>query len=227
MADKEPFLEVVPYTNGSYYRLKGDKLIVLVVNKGDGPAKATTTRVDFKGYGTCTDPQNRQPQDQWTPPLDPGKSVALEFDPPSDDCFNPNCKFNITVDAKRQLGEGFTRVTFGVGRGPKLPDLVLVPDKNGKYGSQVGNKLEFQVQNQGTDYARRSTAKLEFDGDGEKKVTTTELEPGEETVLSFEIPDGLYKGGLEVKYKITLDADNVVKESNKNNNVAQGVCDLK
>src|SRR5918995_4234792 len=104
MADR-PDLRPVPYENGSYCRLKNNKLIVVVKNYGKADAAATTTRVDFPGYGSCRDPKNRKPQDEPTKALGPGESVELEFDCPSEDCFDPDCEFYITVDANNQLPE--------------------------------------------------------------------------------------------------------------------------
>ena len=224
MADK-PDLRPVPYENGSYYRLKDSKLIVKVKNYGAATEKDTTTRVDFQMYGSCKDP-NQTTQDRLTPCLGQGKFVELEFDCACDNCFDPNCEFYITVDAKNDLGEGSRQMFLGVGYGPRLPDLVPVTNEKGSYSSISGKKLKFAVQNQGTDYARRSTTEVVLKGYDPIRIPTSDLDPGYEAEVTIDIPEALYESGGELHYKITVDVDNVVNESNKNNNVAEGICNV-
>ena len=96
MADK-PILNPVRFENGSFYILKDKKLIIEVRNSGTDCDKETTTQVNFRGYGTCREPNNRAPQTRPTKPLAAGESVRLEFDGPAESCFNPDCLFYIII----------------------------------------------------------------------------------------------------------------------------------
>jgi hypothetical protein len=204
MADK-PELRAVPYENGSYYRLRDKKLIVVVMNYGKVAADATT-QVDFAGYGSCKDPQNRGPQDPQRKNIAPGKSVEFEFDCPSDNCFDPDCEFYIAV--KSELAEE-SSVTFGVCRKPMVPYLTLVPVENDSLIKLLKGELIVKVQNQGAAYARSSNTKLELEGyPGIKPEKTPELEPGYTAEVKFKIPQGAGKSGA--KYSISLDIDKVV-----------------
>jgi hypothetical protein len=109
-------LSPVPH-NGSLWRPKGKKLIVEIQNVGDAPAKATITRLDYRGYGTIEDP-TVQKQEMPTPKLKPGEKYELAFDLPCDECFDPDCEFSIMVDVDNVLLKEDTRgnVFRGVGR---------------------------------------------------------------------------------------------------------------
>jgi hypothetical protein len=72
------------------------RLLVSVRNQGSADAAASTTKVEFFPGGPRLLP---------TPPLVPGRLADL---PPIDmpkACFNPNCRFQLTVDANNELME--------------------------------------------------------------------------------------------------------------------------
>jgi hypothetical protein len=211
MADK-PVLRPVPYENGSYYRLKDKKLIVVVRNFGKDCDKETTTQVDFGGYGTCIKPDHRAPQVRLTKPLAAGEPDTLEFDCPSDDCFDPDCEFYISVDVENVLEEDPTRrnnVTRGVCCKPMVPYLVVIPNGKGELLIRDDKQLKFIVQNQGTAYARSSITKIEIQGYPEIKLKTPELDPGHTYEMSVEMLKGKAVGKGS-KYSISLDIDGLV-----------------
>jgi len=206
MADKID-LRPVPYENGSYYRLKGKKLIVEVKNYGKVAADATI-RVIFPGYGTCKNPENRAPQVSQKKNVLPEKSVEFLFDCPSDNCFDPVCEFYIAVDAKSESAEE-SSVIFGVCFKPMRPDLVIIPNNKGEFLIRDDKQLKFTVQNQGTADAQTSITKIEIQGYSEIKVETPELQPGYTHEVSVKVPKGKAVGKGS-KYKITLDIEGVL-----------------
>jgi len=210
MANK-PDLRPVPYENGSYYRLKDKNLIVVVKNYGKVAAVATTTRVGFAGYGSCKEPQNRGPQDLSTELLGPGvSSVELKFNCPSDDCFDPDCEFYITVDATNEFREDPTtrnNVTFSVCSKPMLPDLGVVLNDKGALGTLENEQLKVVVRNQGTAYARPSKTRVNLNGKDYDK-STPDLEPGYTAEIIFDTKGTAAKAGSQ--YTISLDVDGVV-----------------
>jgi hypothetical protein len=218
MADK-PVLRPVPYENGSYYRLKDKKLIVVVRNFGKDCDKETTTQVDFGGYGTCIKRDDRAPQVRPTKPLAAGESETLEFDCPSDDCFDPDCEFYICVDVENVLEEDPTtrnNVTRGICRKPMVPYLVVIPNDKGDLLTREGEQLKFIVQNQGTAYARSSITKIETETYPEIKVETPEFEPGHTREISVEMPKGKAVGKGS-KYRISLDIEGVLHVPDERN----------
>ncbi len=90
-----PDLIPVPDENGSFCKRKDLTLTVTVKNQGTGGAGPSVTEVDFFAFGKVSMP---------TPPLGPGASVDLLF-PIRPGCFNPDCEFQITVDANNQVNE--------------------------------------------------------------------------------------------------------------------------
>src|SRR5262249_15853731 len=128
----------------------------------------------------------------------------------------------ITVDAKNELPDPVdlaNKVTRAVCF--KLPDLVPLRDET--TCDSASGKLYVTVQNQGTEYARPSTTRVQFAGaDQFKDAETKGLEPGEKIKLTFDIPSAL--SGKSFNYTINLDWYKVVEESNKDNNVLHRSC---
>lgn len=90
-----PDLIPAPDANGSFCRRHGSTFMVTVKNQGTGGAGPSVTEVDFIAFGKFSMP---------TPPLGPGASVDLAF-PIQPGCFDPDCEFQITVDANKQVTE--------------------------------------------------------------------------------------------------------------------------
>ncbi len=90
-----PDLIAVPDANGSFCKRKNSTLTVTVKNQGTSDAGLSTTEVDFLTFGKVAMP---------TPPVAAGASVDLSFPIPAG-CFDPNCEFRITVDAKNEVNE--------------------------------------------------------------------------------------------------------------------------
>jgi hypothetical protein len=95
VAEGKPDLIPVPDPKLGFCKRQDLKLTVTVKNQGSGPAGPSTTRVDFGGAGTASQP---------TPALAPGASVDLVFDIPAA-CFHGDCHFRITVDSGGQVDE--------------------------------------------------------------------------------------------------------------------------
>jgi hypothetical protein len=85
----KPDLIPVPNEKGFFCKREGSMLIVTVKNQGTRVAGSSVTKVDFGKYGEVT---------KQTPSLAPSKSVDLSFQIPID-CHDPDCEFDITVDA--------------------------------------------------------------------------------------------------------------------------------
>ncbi len=91
-----PDLVPVPDEKGSFCKKdKQGNLIVTVRNQGSGSAGPSTTEVDFNKFGKVAVP---------TPGLAPGASVDLLVTMPPG-CYNPDCEFEIVVDANNQVVE--------------------------------------------------------------------------------------------------------------------------
>jgi hypothetical protein len=90
-----PDLIPVPDPSGSFCKRQDLTLTVTVKNQGTSGAGPSVTEVDFFAYGKVSMP---------TPPLAPGASVDLLLPIPPRS-FDPDCEFQITVDANNQVNE--------------------------------------------------------------------------------------------------------------------------
>jgi CARDB len=103
---------------------------------------------------------------------------------------------------------------------PDLPDLIPV---SGEQGFCEDNRMiSFIVRNQGTGAAGASTSTVDFGPYGTASLPTQALGPGQEILLQAAIPPGCFDPDCE--FTITVDAGNVVAESDEGNNIVQGVC---
>lgn len=104
-----------------------------------------------------------------------------------------------------------------------LPDLVPLPDENGFFCrlDDKGNLL-VTVHNQGTDTAGPSTTRVDFGNYGSVDLPTPPLNPGASVTLRVPIPSGCYDP--DCQFRIAVDVNNVVAESNEGNNFASGTC---
>ncbi len=104
----------------------------------------------------------------------------------------------------------------------ELPDLVPVPDQFGSFCRMRDGKLLVTVKNQGAGPAGPSTTEVEFFGHGTVSKPTMALAPNAATDLLFDIPPGCFSA--DCAFRITVDAQNAVTESNEGNNTANGIC---
>jgi hypothetical protein len=106
-----------------------------------------------------------------------------------------------------------------------LPDLVPVPDPQPGVGfcrrDERGN-LIVTVSNQGTSGAGPSVTTVDFGSFGTVSMPTPPLAPGASVDLLFSIPSGCFNPDCE--FRIIVDANNQVVESNEANNFASGTC---
>jgi hypothetical protein len=84
-----------PRPEVGFCKREGGNLIVTVRNQGTAESGPFSTEVDFFSYGKVSMP---------TPTLGPGESADLLFPIPLG-CFDPDCDFQITVDADNQVIE--------------------------------------------------------------------------------------------------------------------------
>jgi hypothetical protein len=103
---------------------------------------------------------------------------------------------------------------------PELPDLVPVAGEGGF--CEDHRAISFIVQNQGTGAAGPSTTTVDFGQHGTVSLPTLALGPGQQIPFQVPIPPACLDPDCE--FTITVDAGSVVAESDKGNNVAQGVC---
>jgi hypothetical protein len=106
-----------------------------------------------------------------------------------------------------------------------LPDLVPVPDPQPGVGfcrrDEKGN-LIVTVLNQGTAGAGPSVTEVDFGAFGVTALPTPPLVPGASVDLLFPIPFGCFNP--DCQFRITVDANNQVVESDEGNNFASGTC---
>lgn len=109
-------------------------------------------------------------------------------------------------------------------RQPELADLIPVPDETGSFCIREDDTLLVTVKNQGTAPAGPSTTQVDFFQYGQISLPTPPLAPGQLTSppLAFPIPPGSFDPNCE--FRITVDVNNQVAESNEANNIADGVC---
>ena len=103
-----------------------------------------------------------------------------------------------------------------------LPDLIPVPDANGSFCKQKDSTLTVTVKNQGASGAGPSVTEVDFLAFGKVTMPTPPLGPGASVDLLFPIPPGCFNPDCE--FRITVDANNQVNESNEGNNIAKGTC---
>ncbi|HEX8597398.1 MAG TPA: CARDB domain-containing protein [Chloroflexia bacterium] len=114
------------------------------------------------------------------------------------------------------------RVPAAVSVVEELPDLVPVPDSQGSFCKGEGGKLAVTVRNQGAGPAGPSVTRVDFGALGQFTQPTPPLAPGASVDLFFEMPQGCFQP--DCTFRITVDANNQVVESNEGNNSASGVC---
>jgi hypothetical protein len=107
-------------------------------------------------------------------------------------------------------------------RSRTLPDLVPVPDRAGSFCRRRRDKLVVTVKNQGLGPSGPCTTQVDFFAHGQVSMPTPALAPGASTVLLFDIPPGCFDPDCE--FRITVDVNADVVESDDGNNVADGVC---
>jgi subtilase family serine protease len=103
-----------------------------------------------------------------------------------------------------------------------LPDLVPVPDESGSFCKRKDNSLIVTVRNQGTFGAGPSVTVVDFGAFGAFAIPTPPLAAGASVDLSVTIPSGCFDPDCD--FRITVDANNNVVESNEGNNFASGSC---
>jgi hypothetical protein len=106
-----------------------------------------------------------------------------------------------------------------------LPDLIPVPDPQPGVGfcrrDEKGN-LIVTVLNQGTAGAGPSVTEVDFGAFGVFSLPTPALAAGASVDLLFPIPPGCFRP--DCSFRITVDANSQVVESNEGNNFASGTC---
>ena len=103
-----------------------------------------------------------------------------------------------------------------------LPDLIPVPDATGSFCRRRESNLTVTVKNQGAGAAGPSVTEVDFLALGKVSVPTPPLGPGASVDLLFPIPPQCFDPDCE--FRITVDANNQVTESNEGNNSASGTC---
>lgn len=106
-------------------------------------------------------------------------------------------------------------------RGAGKPDLIPVPDPTLGFCRRQGLKLTVTVRNQGTD-AGPSVTRVNFGTFGIASQPTPALAAGASIDLVFAIPAGCFNPDCD--FRITVDSNNQVDESNEGNNTASGNC---
>ena len=124
-------------------------------------------------------------------------------------------------------------VLFGTGCASSAVDLVAVPTSGTtaegtvQYTDAKNSKLQLKVMNQGKLLTTSSPVVVEF---FLRNSTVTspvkdggKIEAGQTSaVLAFEIPQACTEGGCN--FRITVDPERQVKDSNRSNNIVLGEC---
>jgi hypothetical protein len=103
---------------------------------------------------------------------------------------------------------------------PELPDLVPLATETGF--CEDDQSISFIVRNQGTGPAGPSTTTVDFGQHGTVSLPTLALGPGQQIPFQVAIPPGCLDPDCE--FTITVDAGGVLAESDRGNNVVEGVC---
>jgi hypothetical protein len=104
----------------------------------------------------------------------------------------------------------------------ELPDLVPVAGEAGFCNRDEHDNLIVTVKNQGAAAAGPSTTEVDFFGHGQVTLPTPGLAPGQAIDLAFPIPPRCFDPDCE--FRITVDVNAQVAESNETNNTADGAC---
>ena len=102
------------------------------------------------------------------------------------------------------------------------PDLIPVPDPKLGFCRRQNLKLTVTVQNQGSTDAGPSITRVDFGSFGIASQPTPALAAGASIDLLFDIPAGCFNPDCE--FRIAVDSNNQVNESNEGNNIAKGTC---
>ena len=102
------------------------------------------------------------------------------------------------------------------------PDLIPVPDPKLGFCRRQGMKLTVTVRNQGSSDAGPSITRVDFGAFGTATQPTPALAAGASTDLVFTIPAGCFDPDCD--FRITVDSNGQVDESNEGNNNASGTC---
>ncbi len=102
------------------------------------------------------------------------------------------------------------------------PDLIAVPDANGSFCRRKDATLTVTVKNQGASVAGPSATEVDFLTFGKVSMPTPSLAPGTSVDLLFAIPPGCFDPNCE--FRITVDVNSEVNESDEGNNVVKGAC---
>ena len=97
-----------------------------------------------------------------------------------------------------------------------------VPNEHGSFCNREEGELIVTVKNQGTGVAGPSTTVVDFFRHGKVAQPTPALGPGAAVKLAFPIPRGCFDPDCE--FKIIVDADDDVVESDEGNNVVSDTC---
>jgi len=130
----------------------------------------------------------------------------------------------LTVTDRHASETGFQDVTIpphDIDK-PKLPDLIPLPDANGSFCKLRDRKFVVTVKNQGEGSSVRSMTAVDFFGHGKFLMPTLALAPGASTVLLFDIPPKCFDPDCE--FRITVDVQLQVLESDEGNNIANDKC---
>jgi hypothetical protein len=107
------------------------------------------------------------------------------------------------------------------GGGDCKPDLIPMPDVQGQFCRVRDGKLIVTVKNQGCADAGPSVTRVDFSS-GTVSQPTPGLAAGASVDLLFAIPPGCFQP--DCGFKITVDSNGQVGESNEANNTATGAC---
>lgn len=107
------------------------------------------------------------------------------------------------------------------GGGDCKPDLIPVPDAQGQFCRIRDGKLIVTVKNQGCGDAGPSMTRVDFSS-GSVSQPTPPLAAGASVDLLFAIPAGCFRP--DCGFRITVDSNGQVDESNEANNTESGVC---
>jgi hypothetical protein len=103
-----------------------------------------------------------------------------------------------------------------------LPDLVPVSDEQGFFCRIKDHALIVTVKNQGTSGAGPTVTEVDFGKYGKVAQPTPALAPGAAVDLAFPIPTSCFDP--DCSFRIAVDANNEVVESDEGNNFASGMC---
>lgn len=110
----------------------------------------------------------------------------------------------------------------GCGKRPDLLALAEGPDMASTCRLDEKGRLVVTIHNQGKRISKATTTQIVFGSLPAIRLPTRPVPPGDSVSVTFPIPEECFQP--ECQFRITVDANNEVDETDEMNNSAKGLC---